>query len=71
MPQPFDLEVHKRNNKGQITHSQPYRLVIENGMKLFERPVGSGYWYAEGDGENPVRQPQAAPAPTAPAKAAK
>lgn len=41
----FDLFVHKRNAKGQLTDVQPYRLVVENGIQKFERPKGSGYWY--------------------------
>lgn len=57
MPTPFDLEVTKRNAKGQVVSESPYRCTIEGGTKLFERPIGSGFWYTEGDGENPVRQP--------------
>lgn len=43
----FDMTVHKRNGKGAIVDIQPYRLVIENGIKRFERPVDSGFWYDE------------------------
>lgn len=43
----FDLRTHVRNAKGDITHKQPYRCKITNGQALYERPVGSGNWYAE------------------------
>ena len=42
----FDLITHKRNRKGQITHQQPYRLHIKDGVQKFERPPGSGIFYA-------------------------
>ena len=41
----FDLDVHKRDSKGKIISSNPYRLVIENGIQRFERPPGSGQWF--------------------------
>ena len=43
----FDLSVHKRNAKGQIVRKEPYRLVVEAGQKKYERPPGSGFFYAE------------------------
>lgn len=45
MTEQFDLRVHIRNAKGRLVRKQPYRLVIEKGAQLFERPVDSGYWY--------------------------
>lgn len=45
MAEKFDLNVHRRNAKGQVTSVNPYRLVIENGVQRFERPPGSGEWY--------------------------
>lgn len=47
MADKFDLDTHKRNNKGQIIHVQEYRMTIDGGVKKFERPVGSGQWYFE------------------------
>ena len=44
----FDLTVQVRDKKGNIVKVQPYKLVIENGMQKFERPVGSGIWYDAG-----------------------
>lgn len=43
----FDLKVHVRDAKGKIKQSNPYRLQIKDGIKTFERPPGSGYFYAE------------------------
>lgn len=43
----FDLWVHKRNSQGKITQVENYRLVIEDGERKYERPVGSGKWYFE------------------------
>ncbi len=46
----FDLNVHKRNSKGQIYQVDPYRMVIHEGQQYFERPVGSNEWfYANGE----------------------
>jgi hypothetical protein len=42
----FDLRTHKRNSKGVITRVEPYRLFIKDGAQRFERPPGSGYFYA-------------------------
>lgn len=47
MSKKFDLTVQKRNKKGQVVSSTPYRLFIENGVRKFERPVGSGVFYGE------------------------
>lgn len=44
----FDLQVHKRNAKGEVVSVDPYRLEINQGQKRYERPVGSGIWYTEG-----------------------
>ena len=43
----FDLRTHLVNAKGKLVTHQPYRLVIEEGVRLFERPVKSGYFYYE------------------------
>lgn len=43
----FDLRTHVRDSKGRVVKKQPYRLKIEAGRRLFERPVGSGMWYYE------------------------
>lgn len=43
----FDLNVHVRDAKGNIVDEQHYRLTIVNGIKEFERPPGSGYFYDE------------------------
>lgn len=43
--QGFDLKVHHRDKRsGQVTHVNPYKLRIvgEDRLKLYERPVGSG-----------------------------
>ncbi len=43
----FDLNTHVRGAKGNVVREQHYRLVIEQGVRRFERPVGSGIWYDE------------------------
>lgn len=43
----FNLKVHERDSKGNIKRANHYRLEIKNGVKTFERPPGSGYFYAE------------------------
>lgn len=43
--QMFDLKTHSRGKDGKVSRSNPYRLVIENGVSKFERPPNSGYWY--------------------------
>lgn len=43
----FDLTTHIRGRKGNITSTNPYRLICREGIKYFERPVGSGTWYYE------------------------
>lgn len=49
----FDLRTQRVNSKGQITQKNPYVLVIENGIKKFERPKGSGQWFSENG--DPIR----------------
>jgi len=43
---PVNLQVHQRNNKGEVTGVNPYRLVIENGQQLYEVPPGSGQFFS-------------------------
>lgn len=43
----FDLKTHKMNKKGQVIRTQPYRLYIDKGVRKFERPPGSGQFFAE------------------------
>lgn len=46
-PRPqINLVTHIRNKDGVITRTDPYRLIIENGVQKFERPPGSGIFYA-------------------------
>lgn len=47
MSKGFDLQVHHYDSKGKVARTNPYRLSIEAGKREFERPVGSGQWYAE------------------------
>lgn len=42
----FDLRTIRLNKKGQVVSRQPYRLYIEKGVQKFERPPGSGNFYA-------------------------
>jgi hypothetical protein len=42
----FDLRTHIRDSKGKIVQVQPYRVTVENGQQVFERPPGSGKYYA-------------------------
>lgn len=49
----FDLKTHPRHPKtGQIIARNPYKLVVSqdpvagSAKWLYERPVGSGIWYA-------------------------
>lgn len=53
----FDLRTHLLNAKGKLIKHQPYRLVIEDGKRLYERPKGSGFMYYE-NGEL-AKSPQA------------
>ena len=46
--EPFDYRVKTFDKKGRVASNNPYRLVIENGVKKLERPPHSGYWYDEG-----------------------
>lgn len=42
----FDLATHKRDKYGRVLQINPYRLHVIDGLKGFERPVGSGnLWY--------------------------
>lgn len=43
----FDLKTHPRDKKGNVARENHYRLTIRDGVKEFERPPGSGYFYAE------------------------
>lgn len=46
----FDLKTHIRNKNGHITSTQPYRLIINGGVQMFERPPGSGnFFYLNGE----------------------
>jgi hypothetical protein len=47
MSKRFDLVTHKRNKKGSVTSTNFYTLHIVNGVRKFERPKGSGIFYAE------------------------
>lgn len=47
MSEKFDLRTEKRNKKGQVVSKNPYRLIIENGVRKFERPPGSGKFFYE------------------------
>lgn len=46
----FDYIVHKRNSKGKVISSDPYKMVVTKEGALLERPPGSGLWYYP-DGE--------------------
>ena len=35
------------NKKGQVVARMPYRLYVENGVRKFERPPGSGNFFWE------------------------
>lgn len=55
--QPLDLVVHKRNAKGKIVRKNPYRLIVKQGVQIFEIPADSGnYFLADGTPttENPL-----------------
>ena len=42
----FDLKTHVRDKKnGQVLSENNYKLVLDNGIAQFERPIGSGTWY--------------------------
>lgn len=43
----FDLTVHKRDKKGRIVEINAYKMKVVDGVRTFERPVGSGVWYYE------------------------
>lgn len=70
----FDLKTHIVNKRGQLVATQHYRLKIENGVRKFERPPGSGDWFFENgqpvQGEAKVEAPvEAKPAVKAEVKA--
>ena len=45
-PNKFDLVTDRWDSQGIRTISNPYRMFIQDGTKLFERPVNSGnLWY--------------------------
>ena len=52
----FDFVVSKNDKKGKNVSYNPYRMVVENGMRKMERPPGSGYWYDESN--NLLSQPK-------------
>jgi hypothetical protein len=41
----FDYRGQVLNKKGQVVTYQPYRMVIEKGVRKIERPPGSGNFY--------------------------
>jgi hypothetical protein len=43
----FDFNVHRYSKEGRVVGANEYRLVINNGEKMMERPPYSGKWYAE------------------------
>ena len=45
MAQEFDHKVHHYSKEGKIVSTNPYRLVINQGGREYERPSGSGMWY--------------------------
>lgn len=46
----FDLKTHTTDPlTGKTTLTNPYRLRIQNAVKYFERPVGSGNLWFEND----------------------
>lgn len=49
----FDLRTHIRSAKtGKIVSENPYRLIIKDGMQIFERPPGSCLMYNPDDSFN-------------------
>lgn len=46
-PAKFDLRTHYFDRRGRLISKDPYRLHINDGVKLFERPVGSGNLFYE------------------------
>lgn len=43
----FDLQTHHFDGRGRLKGHNPYRLHIERGTSLFERPVNSGNLFYE------------------------
>lgn len=43
----FNLQTHFFNSRGQLTKTNPYRLFVNAGVKLFERPKNSGNIFYE------------------------
>lgn len=56
----FDLVTHRRNKKGFITETNPYRLYIKGNSWKYERPPGSGNMYSGGGEllEGPLKEEQ-------------
>lgn len=50
----FDTTVHIRDVKsGKLLKTQSYRLRVVNGVRQYERPVGSGnLWFENGEPAN-------------------
>lgn len=46
----LDLTVHRRDNKGRIVDVKPYRLVVRQGVSIYEMPRDSGSYFL-GNGE--------------------
>jgi hypothetical protein len=47
MAEKFDIKVHHRGKDGRVVRENHYALHIVNGVKIFERPIGSGMKYYE------------------------
>lgn len=59
----LDLRVHVKSAKsGKVIEKRPYRLHIENRIRMFEVPAGSGKFFFENGDEVPKEQhPRLAP----------
>lgn len=70
MSEGFDLRTHIRDPKsGRIIIDQPYRLYIsKDGVRVFERPPGSGNKFYENGEKIPTEQSQVLVASPAEAK---
>lgn len=44
----FDFWVSKTDKRGKLVSVNPYKMLVENGVRKMERPPGSGNWYDEG-----------------------
>lgn len=47
MSKSFDHTTHHYDSQGKVVRDTTYRLKIESGAREYERPPGSGVWYAE------------------------